>query len=410
MKHKKSSSVMEALLVVAVLVLFFSLGLMTDEGNQITGAATGMEEVSGMATEAPPPPKGAPSSGAPSAPKPSLDNVPVGEVTLANDGSYYYKYKDGSTKRYINNQWQDIKYTYDVTVRDSSGITKTMKVEGTTLTDAKKQVPGGFTIISTRKPTTSITESIEVFIVDSIGGTEVVTNGAQTYFIPQGKTAEQYATELNYKATINNEYSMWLKDQNLQDTNKNRELFNKYPPYNINKGLIVETLGITTAKGEEGKKDEPYTKMKLPDGNYMFIYGGKEYLGGKTGNTPSNLQSILSFKDDHPTAKQTDFVAVGGQPVFIEGGNYILQTTQRGSKFDGEAIKKEKIGGEDYDVTYSLKDGKATPTKIGFSKSFLKSIGSNSGIVSPNYFNLNSNVLNQLKQTVGKGDKLYVSG
>ncbi|MBI2208224.1 hypothetical protein HYU50_01910 [Candidatus Woesearchaeota archaeon] len=436
MKHKKltkkAHQLSTILIVIVSVISIISFGFYTENnpvsGNnknielEITESATGMESVTGMVVSgkisgpATPPPPPAPTATAPPAPgttatatppKPTAPPAPLaspesikkGPPTArpvpANDGYWYFKESDGTLKWYNpkkagTDKWEEILNTYTITA-SKGGETRTLSIEAATLNKATAELTKtGFIISNVVSPQIAQQPAVAAdFRPDTLGGANIVKNSkGEMYFVPTGKTPEQYALELNQKIVIQNEYKKFLQDNKLKDDDKSKKWFKENLPPGINADLVNDALGIGAASASK-QVAISVQKISLPNGKFKFIFEGKEY-DSDSDSEPPELTAAKNFKKEHPTAKKTDFTA-DGNTVYSEGNKYILQT---GEEYKGEAIKKEKIGGIPYDVTYSFEGKKPEPTKIKIDETD---------------FNLNSNVLSQLKSKVGKEDTLKVS-
>jgi hypothetical protein len=191
-------------------------------------------------------------------------------------------------------------------------------------------------------------------------------------------------TENDIIGGIKKEYNKWIKKNKLKDTPRNRRLFSEHLPSGVSwdESLVKKALGIEEA---EEVKEYGYEVISLPDGQIAVIDNGEEYIF-----TEKQFNDFKNFKKQHPTAHKTTFTDSGGKPIYIENGMYIDSS---GQKFTGEATGKEKIGGKQYEVTYTFTGGTkhATTIKIG-----------------GNTVDISDSTLSQLKANVREGDQLTV--
>ena len=149
--------------------------------------------------------------------------------------------------------------------------------------------------------------------------------------------------------------------------------------------MIDSVLEPTSAKEAKAKKEATPVEHTAPDGIKYWEFQNIRYF------TKDDADKAAAFKKTHPAAAITAYKTADGKDIYLDKGKYILQT---GQEYTGEAIKTEKIGGVDYKVAYSFKSGKPEPTKID---------------IEGTTFNLNSNILQQLRSNVGKEDTLAVT-
>ncbi|MEK6968772.1 MAG: hypothetical protein AABX51_09195, partial [Nanoarchaeota archaeon] len=156
----------------------------------------------------------------------------------------------------------------------------------------------------------------------------------------------------------------------------------------IDLGLINEVLGISAASASK-QTASSVQKISLPNGKFLFRFDGGEYISNSD-SEPPELIAAKNFKKEHPRAKETDFITMDGETIYSEDGKYILKS---GDKYEGDAIKTEIIGRKEYEAIYSFQGNKPNPTKI---------------LIGDDFFELNSNVLSQLRSNVVQGDTLAV--
>ena len=317
-------------------------------------------------------------------------NTPPQIPTAQKINNFFVTVSDSSGKKIIENRFIETTKSRQELEKEFSA--KGLRVSISTTTPEAAQLSPTFTVV------TASVEGVELKYLKNEKGFNVA--------IPddyKGKE-EEYAKEWNNRATVINEYNKWLGKYKYPNTEENKRRFIEHPSasitsLNLGQGSISSALGIIETKDKEKVEKKPYTltiladnklEWKLEDGNKFFSdYDSSKKLEEQT--LPGEVKNYVNFKKNYPGARDSGFKTPDKMTIFISGNKFVLQTTEKGGEYRGEAIKTEKIGGKEYKVTYSLADGKSTPTRIE---------------VEGAQFNINSNVLQQLKSKVGKDEPL----
>ena len=286
--------------------------------------------------------------------------------------------------------WKPVEFEYRITGKDSQGkdilSSDQLIYKGSTPQEALKKAQAdlpGAVLSATKSDGASLQTGGNFELKD--GRFAVNKQTKTTIRIPDTVNAQEYVQELNDRIKIKQAYDNWLKANNYQDTKENKAFFKAHPPADVNRNLIDSVLESASAKEAKAKKEATPVEHTAPDGIKYWEFQNIRYF------TKDDADKAAAFKKEHPTATITAYKTADSKDIYLDKGKYILQTSE---EYKGEAIKTEKIGGADYKVAYSFKSGKPEPTKID---------------IEGTTFNLNSNILQQLRSNVGKEDTLAVT-